>query len=146
MIRSKVMIQKVFSLTRFMPRAVTVATLVSLAQLGHAALPAFIAVGEKGTLLGSADGNSWATLSSGSSKRLRSVAVKGSVAVVVGEAGTILRSVDGSNWSAVTSGVSDSLRGVCATPGGFVAVGGGSSGVILKREVQTDPDPLWWIG
>lgn len=113
--------------------------LICLCSLGKAATPAFIAVGENGTILSSDDGRNWINSEPTTDRRLRSVASKGGVLVIVGESGTILRSTDGYNWSPVVSGVSVSLRGVCTTSSGFLAVGGRENGVMISS-----PNGLVW--
>jgi hypothetical protein len=100
----------------------------------------FIAVGESGTMLASADGQSWSPVNCGTTRRLRGVASMGSTIVAVGEAGTILSSTDGIGWTPQTSNVPQSLRGVAASSTAFVAVGGDSGALIF-----TSSDGANWI-
>jgi len=74
-----------------------------------------IAVGQKGSLIWTADGKTWQKGNTGVTEDLTRVAIgrEGTVAIVVGNKGTVLRSEDsGKTWKAITSGVTKNLRGV----------------------------------
>ncbi len=94
-------------------------------------IPQFFAIGDSGTLLCSADGSTWIARTSGTTKRLRAMAVSGATLVTVGETGTVLRSLDGVTWTSQTSGTTASLRGIAASSTRFIAVGGRNSGAII---------------
>ncbi|MCX6953098.1 MAG: immunoglobulin domain-containing protein, partial [Verrucomicrobia bacterium] len=99
----------------------------------------FLAVGENGTILSSADGLAWTARSSGTTKRLRAATASASQFVVVGETGTVLVSADGSSWTARDALTTETLRGVARGPNLFVAVGGASASL-----VRTSPDAVTW--
>ena len=83
----------------------------------------YIAVGAKGAIVTSRDGNAWARQETGTSNSLYGVAWSGRRFAVVGERGTILASTDGSNWKKVLSASKISFRDIVWGMNRFVAVG-----------------------
>jgi len=97
----------------------------------------FIAVGDNGTILTSADGSIWVSRISGSTESLWSVAWSGTKYVVVGDMnGTVLTSSDGVTWAKVTTGRQKLLRKVIWANNQFMAAGWGT--------VLTSPDGTSW--
>ena len=93
-----------------------------------------VAVGDEGFIYTSADGVSWAKVTSGTSQWLRSIAFGNGTFVAVGENGKILRSVNlGNSWSSVSSGTTAHLNRVryVSTGAGsqFIAVGTGGTAI-----------------
>lgn len=88
----------------------------------------FVAVGEQGTILTSADGSNWVKQASGTTMRLRGVTYGDGRFIVVGgnaaPAATriVLGSPDGTNWSILSSSGDVSFAGVAYAKGTFVAV------------------------
>ena len=100
------------------------------------------AVGEKGTILKTADGGvSWTAQTSGTDVTLFGVAAaNASVAWAVGEGGTILKTADGGvSWTAQTSGTDVTLFGVAAA-NASVAWAVGFDGLVLNT---TDGGAHW---
>ena len=95
----------------------------------------FVAVGEFGTAVLSADGTNWQTFHVGTNVTLRGVAAGNGGYIAVGDGGTILHSTDGRNWNARVSGTSQSLHAVGFANGVMVAVGNG--GTILTSTDAT---------
>ncbi len=87
----------------------------------------FVAVGDAGTVLTSADGAVWIGRDSGSSNSLYGVAWGNGRFVAVGDVGTILTSTDALSWRARDSGLTVPLLGIVRASGLFVAVGGTNS-------------------
>jgi hypothetical protein len=90
---------------------------------------AYVAVGENGTILYSADSVTWIPESSGVTNRLNGVKYGTNGFVAVGDASTVLQSVDGITWNQRSSPVSVNLSAVTYGWGRYVAVG--ASGVIV---------------
>jgi hypothetical protein len=112
------------------------------AALGSPSLqaqPLFVAVGEGGTILTSADGATWTSRVSGTAARLRAATAKSGTLIVVGQAGTVLTSPDGVTWTSIPSGITEGLRGVAASSSLVVAVGGQLTG-----RIWTSPDAVTW--
>jgi hypothetical protein len=84
----------------------------------------FIAVGDGGTILRSANGAEWSLSTSGVTVTLHDVAYGAETYVAVGQAGKILHSFDGVEWSASSSPSSRDLFAVRWHGTRFVAVGG----------------------
>ncbi len=99
----------------------------------------FLAVGGGGSVLTSADGDTWVGRNSQVNIDLEAVTWTGSQFVAVGGNSTILTSPDGVAWTVrgTPPGVSGSLRGVAASSTVIVAVG--NNGAIL-----TSPDGVTW--
>lgn len=85
----------------------------------------FVAVGDGGAIVTSADGTGWTQQLSPSPVDLHDVAAGFGWLVAVGDGGTILRSADGVTWTQQPSGTSAPLYGVAAGEDRFVAVGAG---------------------
>ena len=106
----------------------------------------YVAVGESGEVLWSADGVSWTAGSSGTTEGLKGVAFGGGVFVAVGWNRTVLRSTDGgASWSPATAASDDPgarIQGVTHTGTGFVAVGGEPE--TWTRLAMTSPDGETW--
>ncbi len=119
----------------------------------------FVAVGEHGTVLYSADRIEWQVIDVASTSNLSAVAWFGDRFVAVGADGTILLSENGLAWSAVHSGTGENLRDVAASPTSILAVGEGGTVLTstdarlwseqapptnktLRSAVWADP---WWI-
>jgi subtilisin family serine protease len=85
----------------------------------------WLATGERGALLSSADGTDWTLLSSGTDFALRGAVWDGGNFILVGDGGVILDSADGVNWAPQFGGTRTSLEDVIGGPGGFLAVGEG---------------------
>jgi hypothetical protein len=103
-------------------------------SLDEAAGPVtFVAVGEAGTIVTSADGLDWRQRSPVVPTRLNSVAASDTVFVAVGEGGVILSSSDGVAWTKSVSPTPATLSHVVFNGEKFVAVGGdwSAGGVVL---------------
>lgn len=124
------------------------ATLFAIGSNGHQ----YVAVGAGGTVMTSADLNSWNLRSSGVGHVLRSVASSASRFVAVGDNGSgeaiAISSADGATWSVQyrSATASSQLAKVIWTGTQFVAVGqegrAGAGG--LYALVLTSPDGLTW--
>ncbi|MCD9026340.1 S-layer homology domain-containing protein [Cohnella silvisoli] len=97
----------------------------------------FVAVGDNGTILTSADGASWTDRTSGTDKRISGVIYANNIFVAVGQTGTILTSPDGVMWTLRTSGTGNSLNAVRYGNNTFISVGDGGT-------VLTSPDSETW--
>ncbi len=97
----------------------------------------FIAVGDNGLMLGSADGMSWTTRNSGVTRRLLGVTYSAGKFIAVGVRGMIITSSDALTWSAVVSGTPDRLETVMFGNGLFIAAG--ENGTII-----TSPTGSGW--
>src|SRR3990167_3255573 len=82
----------------------------------------FVAVGDEGTILTSADGVIWTTKASGDTAHLRGVTYGNSTFVAVDDGGTILTSADGVIWTTRASDIAWELSGVTYGNSTFVAV------------------------
>lgn len=98
----------------------------------------FVAAGDYGTVLMSADGIHWAPQASGTDVHLQGAAFGQGLFVVVGEIGRIRTSTDGGVWESQSSGTTADLMAVAHGNGSFVAVGKGGS-------VLTSVDGTQWI-
>jgi sugar lactone lactonase YvrE len=97
-----------------------------------------VAVGTGGTILGSGDGATWTSRTSGTANWLVAVAYGGGQYVAVGDNGCILLSADGVSWeSVVQAATSARLNNVVYAAGQYVAVG--EAGAII-----TSPDGQTW--
>jgi len=83
----------------------------------------FVAVGDSGTVLRSADGLAWTPQNAGTGKDLNSIALAPNGFVAVGEDGKILTSPDAQAWTAQASPENESLRRVAYLNDLYVAVG-----------------------
>ena len=97
----------------------------------------FVAVGNAGTILRSADKMSWFASAAGTNVTLSAVAHGGGAFVAVGFNGVILNSSNAGDWALRDSGTSRILRNIAHGGGRFVAVG--DFGTVLSS-----PDGLTW--
>jgi len=91
----------------------------------------FIAVGDHGTILTSADGSAWTKRNSPTDINLFSVDFAYQQLVTVGDSGTIITSPDGINWVSQLSPTKLALHTVASSSGGTVCVAAGDSSAIL---------------
>lgn len=105
----------------------------------------FIAVGDHGTIISSATGDSWLLQSSGTTEHLHGIAWKADsptsvIFVIVGDNGAILNSTDGLNWTLATSGTTEHLNKVLYVEelGKFFTIG--KLGTILSST-----DGISWV-
>ncbi len=102
--------------------------------------PAWLAVGDQGTVLRSVDGAEWEIQSSGTTRGLYAVAADVDRVVAVGEAGTMVVSTDGGQtWLTGAAATTHDLRAIVFHRDRFVAVGGTSSG-----ETVVSYDAVTW--
>ena len=75
---------------------------LAVASFGSGRLPGvqFVAVGDSGTILTSADGINWAPQNSGTTATLRAAVYDQGRMFVGGDSGVVLTSTDGTNWAA----------------------------------------------
>jgi len=90
----------------------------------------FVAVGDVGAVVTSADAVVWTPRVSGVTARLNAVAWGGGRWVAVGESGTVVTSADGTTWQTQTSGTANMLNAIIWTGSEFCAVGAG--GLVLR--------------
>jgi photosystem II stability/assembly factor-like uncharacterized protein len=83
----------------------------------------YVAVGDAGTILTSADGGFWSPQTSGTTQRLNSVLWGGDRFLAVGENGTALTSPDGLTWTPHPTGDNGWLRGLAYGNDRFVVTG-----------------------
>ena len=102
-------------------------------------VPNYLAVGDAGTALFSADAVTWTAKTSNTTKNLYAVAGNGgALNVAVGAGGTIMTTVDGTTWTAATSsGTTSDLYAVNYLNGAWFAAG--SAGTLVKST-----DGLTW--
>ncbi|MBM3884080.1 MAG: hypothetical protein FJ387_30970, partial [Verrucomicrobia bacterium] len=93
----------------------------------------FVAVGDRGTILTSPDGEAWSPALSPTTKTLWGVHYGNSRFVACGDDGTLLTSANGVDWESMPSGVAPNCVDAAYGSGVYVVVG--SQGVIL-----TSPD------
>jgi len=93
----------------------------------------FVAVGDAGTIVTSAEGTAWSLSASGTSAYLRGVTFGDGMFLAVGEGGTILTSSNGVDWTARDSGTTNDL---CAATFGhdLFAVVGASGTITTSRD------------
>ena len=106
----------------------------------------FVAVGDEGTILTSADGRDWVQQISGVTSRLFGIACgKDGRFVTVGDSSpweggqyrdTILTSTDGTNWTAILHASGEWFMDVTYGAGQYVAVG--------QSDILTSPDGINW--
>jgi len=97
----------------------------------------FVAVGQYGTIVHSADGTGWTAAPALTLADLNGIAYGNGRYVTVGDAGTILTSRDGKSWTPAPSHSAADLLDVAFGDGRFVAVG--TDGTVLSS-----PDGQTW--
>lgn len=97
----------------------------------------YLAVGEMGTILTSADATNWVVQNSGTTMELRDCVYGAGKYVVVGDYGTVLTSPDAITWTPQYAGTFYSLNGVTFANGQFVCVG-------EQATIMTSADGVWW--
>ncbi len=110
----------------------------SLLFSARALAAAWVAVGENGTIINSADGLTWSSAASATSETLRGVYFDGvGTWAAAGQQGTVVNSPDAAVWTQQTSGNTNPLWGTVFAGGQWI-VSGGSGRVI------TSPDSDVW--
>jgi len=94
----------------------------------------YVAVGELGTILRSADGLAWSVVAPPVQADLEAVTWNGALFVAVGAGGVVLTSRDGETWSMGTSGVAVDLHGVTSGPGGLLVAVGDQGTVLVSAD------------
>lgn len=94
----------------------------------------FVAVGDRGRIVTSADGSIWEEQASGTTEILRSITEYNGLMIAVGDNGTIMSSRDGIYWQQLNSNVSVDLYGISTSPTKtrFVAVG--DNGTVITSQ------------
>jgi len=90
----------------------------------------YVAVGDAGTVVTSADGITWNPIAQPLAQNARSV-VFGSRFMTVGQGGGVAYSDDGLNWTQTSAGASDLAR-VLFAPGMYIAVGAAGANVVSR--------------
>ena len=90
----------------------------------------FVAVGNGGVALSSADGVDWIRGTIGTTRGVNAVAWAGDRFVAAAAGGILAESADGVEWTAIESGTVNSLYGVAFTGGRLLALG--NAGTILR--------------
>jgi hypothetical protein len=97
----------------------------------------FVAVGEAGTIVSSADGNAWSPSIAANRIDYYGLAQRNSMVVAAGDKGTILTSTDGRNWTTRSTPTTRNLHAAHSANGLFVA--GGRAGALI-----TSPTGVNW--
>jgi hypothetical protein len=97
----------------------------------------FLAVGDDGAIVRSANGVTWTTANATTSRHLRDVLFTGTEWLVSGNDGVLLTSPNGVTWTDRRGGRTRDLYGIIYTNGQFVAVG-------YEGTVLTSPDAQTW--
>lgn len=98
----------------------------------------FVAVGEGGTILTSADGIDWTGVDSPTTHSLSKIAFLNGEFFAVGEGSAIITSTDGLYWYGIISGVYASLKSIAFGLGTYVIVGDSST-------ILTSTDGIVWV-
>lgn len=99
----------------------------------------FVAVGENGAVVTSADGIVWTTRSAGTTAWLVGVTYANDRFVAVGDKGTLLTSTDGVTWATRASGTTERLNAVAFGNERWLAVGENGSAVTSADAVTWTP-------
>jgi hypothetical protein len=94
----------------------------------------FVAVGDQGAILQSADGLNWQIAYSSDGLGWNRVRYLNSAWNAVGDAGRVATSVDGRNWVVKSTGVTNRLRDIALLGGYYLVVGDG--GMVLRSTFQ----------
>jgi hypothetical protein len=97
----------------------------------------FVAVGDDGAIVTSADGATWTSRSSGTTAALEGVVWTGAEYAAVGDSGTFLTSPDGVAWTKHSLNVNNLFYGIAWSGSIFVAVG-------FTGNILTSPDGINW--
>jgi hypothetical protein len=109
-----------------------------LLAMQPAALAGWVVVGERGTILYSADGNTWTAATSNTTQTLRGVSSDASGQwVAAGQSGTIVASTDAQTWGETVSGNADALWGTAFAGGQWIVSGG-------MGRIVTSPNGTDW--
>ncbi len=99
----------------------------------------YVAVGDFGTVMTSADSYTWVNGASGMTNALNDVVWNGTQYLAVGDFGTVLRSTDGLTWTASTAGNTIAILNAVIWDGTqYVAVG-------QLGEILTSVDGITWV-
>lgn len=96
----------------------------------------YVAVGQHGTLLGSADGQRWTPRHNPGSSGLADVLWDGSAFIAIGQHGTIVRSTDGYDWRQLPAVTTHDLRALVWSGSRYVAAAG--------TQALTSTDGIAW--
>lgn len=97
----------------------------------------FLAVGNGGAVLLSADGTTWTPETSGTANDLYAVTNSAAGFIAIGANGTIITSSDGATWTSIPLVTTNTLYGITSGNGRFVAVG--AAGTLI-----TSTDGITW--
>jgi hypothetical protein len=97
----------------------------------------YVAIGQGGTIVTSANASTWTSRTSGTATGLRGVAFGNNTYVTVGLGGVIVSSPDGTTWTTRTSGTGENLESIVFANNQFLTTGG--NGTVL-----TSPDGITW--
>lgn len=102
----------------------------------------FVAVGQDGALITSADGLTWTLGDAGATEDLVAVTYGDALFVATGENGLVLTSVDGLSWARQERATAERLNSVAFAGGRYVAVGGAGSIVTSTDGIHWEAVPL----
>ena len=94
----------------------------NLRAVAYNGVDTFVAVGNKGTLLTSADGANWNLVNLGVKSNFRDILYENALFVAVGEEGSIYTSADGSSWTASPSWTQESLVSITSDGSDFFTI------------------------
>lgn len=102
----------------------------------------FVAVGWRGAVVTSSDGEAWTVQNTGVTSRLNAIAWTGSGFVAVGDSSTVLTSPDGAVWTQRNPGAKARFTGVAWD--GVNMVVAGSSDTAALTIILSSPDAIRW--